>query len=362
MSVSLAGLIGNIFSVFILLRRAFNSPSSPSIFAYLRYEAMIGVVGNIVATVFGLNACSDILPLTNNYSSQFIQSYLAIPLYNMTYYAKFLIEIAIVVDLISILAPSFGSILNLNKLFKIKRPFFVMMSICIFTVLINYPYIYLMYAPVTITLVNYDYPDYRVIIYFTTLKTAWSAFLNWGMPGYHIMLIIYIFKNVITFVIETFLNVASLVLFKRHLTRKATLVRRNQTDMINIVIAQNNISNIPILSNFIRPQYTPILKQDRYRNGLADGGRNMAYLVLVKSITGFIHNVLLITFTMYYLNYPQPGLTMRVLQFGAYFASTVRHAVNFFQLYLFNRSFRKEVRSLFGNIKAFNNSVRVEIS
>jgi hypothetical protein len=98
LTVSIAGFIGNIFCVLIFYRPAFYSSNSPPLYSFLRYEAMIGIVGNLIAAVYALNTCSDILPLTNTNPSQWIQSYIAIPLYNMSYYAKFLIEIVIVVS------------------------------------------------------------------------------------------------------------------------------------------------------------------------------------------------------------------------------------------------------------------------
>jgi hypothetical protein len=107
--VSIAGVAGNAFSVFIFYRPDFCSATSPPLFAYLRYEAMIGVVGNLAGAIYAFNICSDILPFTNTFISQWIQSYMAIPLINMGYYAKFLIELVVVVDRIVIIVPSFGS-------------------------------------------------------------------------------------------------------------------------------------------------------------------------------------------------------------------------------------------------------------
>jgi hypothetical protein len=348
MVVSVAGLIGNLFSVFIFFRPAFYSSTSPPLFAYLRYEAMIGVIGNLVGIAFGLNACAAILPLTNTYASQWIQSFIAIPVYNISYYAKFLIEILIVVDRIQMLVPSIVSRLGLKNLFKCKRPYILLIGVCSFSAFINYPYIHLLYSPSTYTLISYGYPGYQEFTYFTALKTAWA---NWGVPGYSIMLFTYIFKHVVTFFFENVLNLISLVLFNRHLAKKHRLVAPHATNM-TVATLQNVQNNSEHKA-----------KEDHALNGEESaGGRNMAHLVLVKSLTCFIHNTLLTTFTMYFLVNPGVSLTLRILQFCAYFASTLRHAFNFVQFYSFNTNFRKEARLIFVKFKLANPISRVQPS
>jgi hypothetical protein len=348
LAVAIAGILGNILSVWIFFRPAFFSSTSPPLFAYLRYEAMIGVVGNLVATLYGLMKCSYTLPATNNYASQWIQSFITMSLYNMSYYAKFLIEIIIVLDRILILAPSFGSLLKLNKLLKIKRTYLVLLTVCSFTVLVNYPYIYLMFAPTKNVLVNYTFPESQFYTYYTTSRTVWSA---WGNQGYYPMLFIYIFKNCFTFAIETVLNIFSLVLFQRHLAHKATLVgpkpntnRHNQNvqhhvdaDVDGSITDPNNATTITTNGRSRRTG-----ESHSSSSGGSTGGRKMANLVLIKSVTGFVHNVLLTTQSFYFLNNPKTSVTLRSIQFSAYFATNVRHAINFLQFYFFNAAFHKE--------------------
>jgi hypothetical protein len=217
----------------------------------------------------------------------------------------------------------------------------VFTGICLFTILINYPYIYLVYSPSTNVLIDYGDRENKVFNFFASIKNNWS---EWGRPGYEIMLAIYIFKNVITFAIETVLNVTSLILFQRHLANKRKLVVLNA----NVFALTTMIRN----REFTMTNTTQI--RTNHKNHVYNksvGSRNMADLVLVKSITGFVHNIFLTSFTMYYLFYPKVSLTLRILQFCAYFASTVRHAINFHQFYFFNTAFRKEARFLLAKLK-----------
>jgi hypothetical protein len=125
-------------------------------------------VGNLVGAVNGFITCPSILSFVNNYIDQWIQLYLVLPLYNMSYYAKFLMEITIVIDRILMLVPTFGSQCHLNDLLKVRRPYLVLIGICACTVLVNYPFIYLANTTQITTLVNYGYPGYHVYTYFLT--------------------------------------------------------------------------------------------------------------------------------------------------------------------------------------------------
>jgi hypothetical protein len=258
----------------------------------------------------------------------------------MSYYAKFLIEIVIVVDRIMMLVPSAAARLGLKNLLKIKKPYNVLIGVCIFTFLINYPFIYLLYVPSNSVFVNYGYPGYHLYKYFAASRAAWS---NQGMAGYYPMLFIYIFKNIITFIFETFLSLTSLVLFQRHLAHKAKLV--GPSAGFNLTVIEGTMDGGGSLATATNRTTA------RSKNEPSAGGRNMANLVLVKSTTGFVHNMFLTTYTMYYLNYPKVSVTLRILQFCSYFASTLRHSVNFLQFYFFNTTFRREARVFFGRVQ-----------
>jgi hypothetical protein len=81
----------------------------------------------------------------------------------------------------------------------------------------------------------------------------------------------------------------------------------------------------------------------------------MANLVLFISVTGFAHHLILLTQVVYTLIYPKPTLTLRILIFSQFFASTVRHALNFVQFYSFNSAFRKEARAALAQINRVRN-------
>jgi hypothetical protein len=178
------------------------------------------------------------------------------------------------------------------------------------------------------------------------------------MFGYYPMLFIYIFKNIITFFLETVLNVISLFLFRRHLTQKNKLQAPKTGG--TVVMYRGGVSVISTAQN--HTHVTSTLASQATNTNELSGGRNMANLVLVNTITGFIHNVLLTTFTIYNLNYPKPSLTLRIIQFCSYFASNVRNAINFLEFYLFNTTFRKETKLSLRKLNFVGREARVQQS
>jgi hypothetical protein len=174
----------------------------------------------------------------------------------------------------------------------------------------------------------------KMAVYFNFSRSPWSG---WGNPGYYIMLFITIFKHLVTFLVEMVLNVISLVLFRRHLANRAKLIkpkgniRRDTTTALQINQAEENSRESP-------------------------GGRNMANLVLFRSVTGFVHHFLLLALILYSIVSPIPNLITRILMFTTFFASTLRHALTFAQFYMFNTAFRKEARVVLIHIKLINNT------
>jgi hypothetical protein len=329
MVVSIAGVVLNTFGVYIFYRPSLNSSTSPVVFSYMKYETMIGVVGNLACIAMGLSFCSGSVWFENTYTAQWIFSYIGTPVYNMSAYAKFLIEIAIVVDRILMLVPSFGSRWGLRDILKVKRPYLILLTVCACTVIINYPFIYLMNSPLVITLVNYGLPDHPVYTYFTSPRNPWSL---WGNPGYYLVLFISIVKHVVTFFMEMVLNVISLVLFQKHLASKNKLVGPS----VNIRAAQQT-------------------RQAGENSRESPGGRKMANLVLFITVTGFVHHLLLLNLLVYSLLNPVVNLTLRIIIFSAFFSSTMRHALNFVQFYLFNTAFRKEARAALAQMNLVHN-------
>jgi hypothetical protein len=201
LGVCVVGILGNLLCVAIFYRPYFYSSISLPLFAYMRYESVIGVIGNIAGAAYGMNICYDLLPFENTYAGEsIIQPYLAIALYNTCYYAKFLIEIVIVVDRILILAPSIGSRWNLSELLKVKRPYLVFLGVCALAVLIDLPFFFCLNTPSVTTLIAYGTPNHDVFTFYGNSKTKWS---KWPQDGFYVMLFIYIFKNVVTFMVET---------------------------------------------------------------------------------------------------------------------------------------------------------------
>jgi hypothetical protein len=181
-------------------------------------------------------------------------------------------------------------------------------------------------------LINYGYPGYQVYVFFAAGKTDWST---WGNPGYYPVLAIYMFKNVVTFVIETILSVISLYLYRNHLTRTFHLTSPTALIFKRKHVKVVNSSNSHEKSN----------SSDSSAESV--GGRNMANLVLVMSMAGFFHNCVLTSSAVYNWINPSANLVAKILSFLSVFTTAVRHASNFLLFYFFNKMFKKEALSVF---------------
>jgi hypothetical protein len=299
-----------------------------------------------------MNLCSDLIPFLNTYFGEsVITPNIAIPLYNMSYYAKFLIEIAIVVDRILMLVPSFGSRWGINNLLKVQRPYLILLGLCTFSLLINWPYLYLIDGAKVNVFISY--PDRTVYtVYAAYTNSAWSKLPSFG---YYVMIFIFIFKHVVTFTVETVFNVISLILFQRHLANKAKILGPSPSAGLASVSKPNLSINktgsvMPIKRASRGMSLGNALTGNSGNNDPSAGGRKMANLVLIMSVTGFAHNAILLTYTVCNLTLPL-SVFLRSLNFLAYFTSALRHAINFLQFYLFNTAFRKETRFILAKLK-----------
>jgi hypothetical protein len=150
------------------------------------------------------------------------------------------------------------------------------------------------------------------------------------------MLFVYIIKNVVTFAVET-------VLFNSIWT---SLGSQATACGLGTIAGTRTLGQDAWSVTVVSTQ--PARGEPASQS---TGGRNMAKLVLVNSVTGFVHNVLLLTYTIYILKNPKPTLVVRLLQFCGYFSSTLRHSLNFLLFYFFNTSFRKEANIVFIRFK-----------
>ena len=172
---------------------------------------------------------------------------------------------------------------------------------------------------------------------FKYLKTPWSKAGNYG---YFIMYSVYFTKHVITFSIEIVFNVISLTLFKKHFSARASLVGARKSTNSNLV----NLTKEHALT-----RDSIALSKSKSE----DAEKNVSMMVFVNSVMSFLHHIILITYTIYYLNTPKPNLTMRILQFCAFYMSVIRHASNFFIYYKFNINFKKECHILLEKLGIF---------
>ena len=140
---TIVGVLLNMMCVFIFSRNRFRTP----LYVYLSYVAYVGIVGNLTSLIIAIAICTETIEIANTYIGQWLVSYVYAPLYNMTFTAKFILDIVIVLDRIVYFKPHFKWLIEI-------KPYKIILAILSYAVLINFPYIYLLYQPVVIRFIK----------------------------------------------------------------------------------------------------------------------------------------------------------------------------------------------------------------
>jgi hypothetical protein len=334
---ALLGFTLNTLSLVILQRREqFGRP----MYAYLRALTWLGVVGNLVAVAYGVLQCPHILPtVANTYAGQFYKSYVYIPIYNMAYYARFLIDIAKKLDQISTFSLRRSMYLGL-------RPWHVVLITLLITLLVNYPYLYLVYSPQSFQIVNNN-PAERAALHSDTFHffhlTEWAS----SAAGRLTLNLVYVVKHGMTLGIDVILNIIWFALFKPYYTHKSNTINGSlllKNDQQSCQAEANVVQGVK--SKRMGSNASMSSVHGRLRN--LNSEKKMSDMVLLNSVMCVLHHLVLVGFTAYYLNSSARNLTVEVMSLAAHYASVLRHASCFFMFYGFNSSFRNECKYLFG--------------
>ena len=297
LSFSVSGVLLNIISLFIFSQKQFQIP----LYIYLRCISFVGIVGNLVAIIRGIMSCPDFLPAANNFIGQWMDAFIYMGVYNVSFHFKILLDIVIVIDRIIVFAP------RLKAFYKLA-PYQLMLILLAMAIVLNLPYFFLYYYPNRITFLL---EDSQVWYMWTQGLFTWSKYPNYG---YYIMYVIYFFKNFLTFIVAIVVNIASLILFRRHFSAKAKLT------------------------------YTQSIAHNSSQTKSVQAEKNMYKMVFVNAFASFLHACIVLTFTITNLNTAKTNLTIRVLQFLSHFMAVLRHWSNFLLFYSFNNIFEKEFR------------------
>jgi hypothetical protein len=316
MPVSMLGTLLNSL-VFIVL---YLSPKfqSNSLFSFLRPHVFISILGNLLGVFYGFAKCALSLEIANNFYTQSLISYFYIPLYNMLYYVKFLIDIAIKIDQIAVFRP------KLNR-YYLLRPGQMVLVLLILAFVINFPYLWMIYQPNLYVFMdnNTQHEIYR-LYHFGLTDFAIS------FNGKFTLNCIYFIKHFVTVIVEILLNIVWWYIFKQHFSNRIKIIK--STDVVDSSGVAAKKQGVAIVRT--------VSKKQIYAE------KNMSIMFWVNSIVSILHNIILAVLTIYFLIQVQ-SMQAQLSIFFAHFSSVLRHASSFFILYFFNTLFRNEFKRLF---------------
>lgn len=300
--VSIFGFVINTIGLIVLKQPQFHQ----SIFSYLSYVYFLCIISDIASMIhaFTSSVGYSLVPLANTRAAQLFEVYVFVPCFHITLFAKMLTYMIGVVDVYANFEPS-----NLSLITRIK-PTRVFMFVIMVSILINFPYLFLLYEPSTAVL-RYSNGQEEVINYIW--PTTWS---KPGTYGFLIMIVILIIKHTLAPCVQVAAYFGSSIRIRRYANKKSNL----------------NLTS----ASMIR-----LDKRIRFE-------KNMLRLNIVTGLTTVLHNGILLAYGLCYLIKQERDTLVVVLEFVGLFISVARDSSYFFLLYRTNPSFKKDLdRKLF---------------
>jgi hypothetical protein len=261
------------------------------------------------------------------------------------------------------------------------RPWHILCVIFLVTLIINYPYMYLVYVPQSAPLAEND--PARVYLQATSAVKPTYHFIQftpWALSslGRGVLNTMFFIKHGLTLLIDLITSVVWFALFRHYYSHKSNLVQSSimmhaksqEAKAVAILVSspevtssgQNQLKSqqpdqeeqqnqqqqeIELLKKRSGPRASTASHHNRRLRSLA-AERRMCHMVLLNSVLCVLHHVVLAASTGYYLNYSAERTTANVeaMTYAAHYASLLRHTLCFVMFFAFNSAFRNEFKCL----------------
>jgi hypothetical protein len=259
----------------------------------------------------------------NNYAFGAWQTYFYLPIGSTFHYYASVMDIIILIDRLSTFVPKLKSIYSKVGSNKICALSFFILLVIIF------PY-YFVFEPV-LSFFPYYGANNTVEIYkvYYTLPTTFAT----STAGQIITFIIYALRDATVLFIVIVLNVASTILLKRHLRKRAKMLKRGNTEQQQV---QDKKEGDNSKEN----------KKDEKKRKEGNVDRKARIMVIVLCTVSAISNMLYMSSIInFYFSYG--GAANIFGQIGEY-SLVLKYFLNFFIFYNFNTNFKNAFKKTFG--------------
>lgn len=327
---SALGLLLNLMTLAVLWR----IPEQVSIYFYWRVEILTGLVANTLGIFGSFYMSRRFLPFANEYGWAFYQLYIYSFLNVVTYFYRSLIDIVVVLDRIAVFVPRVKSVI-----FKLT-PMTNSLILLAFATLMSIPQFFY-YRMFYYKFYLIDRTSLSVLDMVEIFQISSSPYAS-QTAGRILNSILVFIRNILPLVLETSLNLISIQLFRKQMRKKRTIAGPfsvvNNPTQAGLPPSQESRKK----SSSVTQRLSILLARPAANS---DPEKNLFMMVLALSFMSIAQQMIASSNTIYVLAVSAPSLLF-VFLFN--YSTSVKHSINFFVFYFFNKNFKKKLHELFG--------------
>lgn len=309
--VSLIGTLLNLVNFAVFSKKEFNI----KLYTYFRHISFFSAIFCLISAIYPFSVAKVFGTATFEFTAW--QCYFYLPVGITAYYYISVLDIIILIDRLSTFMPKLKSIYSKVEANKIC-------IVClVITIMVNCPY-YFVFEP---TIFNWHYFDQnKTIKIFSVTYTVPTSFAI-SLEGQIITYIIYALREgVVIFIIIT-LNVINVIFLKRHLRKRAKMLKRGNTEQTQDKKDDGKDE-----------------KKDGKKKKEGNVDRKASIMVGVMcTVTSIANTMLMSTIINFYFNV---GAAANIFGQMGEFSLVLKYFTNFFVFYFFNSNFKAELRKM----------------
>jgi len=306
--VAVIGVFLNLFSFIVFQKQEFNL----KLYSYFRYMTFASFVYCVSVTPYPFSIAKR-LGFVNNFAFQAWQCYYYIPMSNLCYYYVSFIDIAVLIDRLSIFLP------RLRSVYEKLQANHICISVFFVDLIINFPYFFV-FQPIIIPLYYHETNKSGVELYEAYFVGPTDFALS--TTGQIVTYIVYAIRDFACILIIIILNLLNLYFIKRYLRVKSTILKD-----INVSI-DKNVSNDQTFSDISNKNRIKDIKSKR----------KLGIMVVFMCMISLISHLIFFSAVICFNFYSNPSVTLYIQL--AEFLNTFNIFLNFFIFYTFIKNFK----------------------
>lgn len=313
--ISLVGLILNFVCLKILNKKEF---SLNQLFSYLKLYVVCSLILCFGISLAFICTTNHAFEFTKTYAARFIGCYILIPVVTITYTYSSILDILITLERLYSFLPQLKFI---KAKLKWKPVSLISLIGCI---IINIPFL-ISFKPTFIG--SNESNGY----YYAGVSEFSQSYYGKAING-----VVFLVRDMLTFIVDLILNIVLMILFKRHLNKRKLIIN-HLNDLVRLTTDETNSQAMNRLNNDRLLQIDSLNKADI----------NLTLMAILLSVVMFLEHVFVFTSMIVYMHSPQLVVS-RIVLFSSLIIS-VKYSSNIIIFGVFNKIFRNVLADMFLN-------------